>query len=229
MLPLPGPSTLRRYEAISMSEHSTSEIWAAPELIQATKDGIVVWRPIANSDGRYEVSNFGRLRSWNVNGDRFGQRREEPLILALNTNRQVYRVHTLHIGGKRPCATVQFFMAEAFIGPRPGSEYEWEAAHHDGIRHNNRLDNIAWKTRKAQGADRARHGTYRYREARLIDGQKYYRCTGCKDWKPATGFGRITAKNAKNSQCKIQPECRKCSSARRLAARRRQKARAENA
>jgi hypothetical protein len=47
-------------------------------------------------------------------------------------------------------------MLEAFVGPCPEGH---EACHNNGIRHDNRLKNLRWDTRKANSADRVAHGT----------------------------------------------------------------------
>lgn len=51
---------------------------------------------------------------------------------------------------------IHCIVLEAFVGPRPPGA---EGAHEDGDPSNNRLDNLSWKTRKANQADRIRHGT----------------------------------------------------------------------
>lgn len=181
----------------SITVPSVGEIWASAELIQSTKDGIEIWHPVLGAEGLYEVSNFGQVRNANTGA-----------LLAQMTFDLGYKSVGLYLGGKkRRCATVQFLMAEAFIGPRPGTRYEWESAHHDGSKDNNRLDNIAWKTRKANQADRRRHGTMDVREHRVIDGKKCYRCTICGEWKPETEFKEH---NAGRSVCKRSSACVEC-------------------
>lgn len=44
----------------------------------------------------------------------------------------------------------------AFVGPAPEGQH---AAHENGINTDNRLENLAWKTRKENEADKVRHGT----------------------------------------------------------------------
>lgn len=179
----------------------SGEIWALPELIQATKEGIEIWRSVLGADGKYDVSNFGQVRNT-----------KHGFCLIQGSIKSGYKVVGLYLGdGKRRCATVQFLMAEAFIGPRPGTQYEWEAAHHDGTKANNRLDNIAWKTRKANQNDRRRHGTMPSRETKIVNGVKNYRCTACETWKPEPEFREL---NIDTSTCKRQSTCLECSKAR---------------
>jgi hypothetical protein len=49
----------------------------------------------------------------------------------------------------------------AFVGPRPEDE---ECRHLDGNRANNRLENLAWGTRKENAGDKWVHGTMAYGE-----------------------------------------------------------------
>lgn len=51
---------------------------------------------------------------------------------------------------------VHALLLTAFVGPCPPG---MEACHNDGFRSNNRLYNLRWDTRKANAADRRKHGT----------------------------------------------------------------------
>jgi hypothetical protein len=53
-------------------------------------------------------------------------------------------------------AKVHRLVLEAFVGPCPEGK---ECAHDNGVRTDNRLSNLAWKTKLENGADRKRHGT----------------------------------------------------------------------
>lgn len=173
------------------------EIWASDELIEATKDGIEIWRPVLGAEGKYDVSNFGQVRN-----------AKSGVVLVQATVKLGYKIITLLLANrKRRCTTIQFLMAEAFIGPRPGALFEWEAAHEDGSKDNNRLDNIAWKTRKRNNEDRVKHGTTGRRECRVVDGVKNYQCTLCASWKRETEF-RVF--NRSNSACKRSSACLEC-------------------
>lgn len=67
---------------------------------------------------------------------------------------------------------VHVAVCEAFHGPRPDG---LEAAHLNGIKTDNRPENLAWKTRAENHADKVRHGTHRRGEdhyaCRLSDSQ----------------------------------------------------------
>lgn len=107
------------------------------------------WLPVPGFEGRYEVSDLGRVASY-VCGHR--------------------KVLSPKIGkNKRPCvglrrsegAKKEFFftyrlMLMAFVGPCPEG---MEACHWDGNVGNNILDNLRWGTKADNVSDRKRHGT----------------------------------------------------------------------
>lgn len=62
----------------------------------------------------------------------------------------------LRIGGGRISKLVHRLVLEAFAGPCPGGN---EACHGNGIRTDNRLENLRWDTRRSNSQDRTLHGT----------------------------------------------------------------------
>ena len=145
-----------------MHDHSISEIWANAELLKQTRAGVELWRPVLNSDGWYDVSNFGRVRTWIKRGGRYFERTRlaEPKVLVAtpNSTKFPYLCVTIFVNGRRYFAPVHRLVCEAFIGPRPGSIREWDAGHDDDDQANNRLDNLKWCTRKANARDQVKNG-----------------------------------------------------------------------
>lgn len=109
------------------------------------------WRPIPGFDG-YEASNLGRVRSWRA---RYG-RRTRPLIRKLIPNVRTGYLDVMLWGKKPRLRKVSQLILEAFVGLRPAG---YETRHLDGNITNNRLDNLAWGTRRNQFDDQVRHGT----------------------------------------------------------------------
>lgn len=64
--------------------------------------------------------------------------------------------------------SVHRLILEAFKGPCPDG---WQACHNNGIRDDNRIDNLRWDTQSGNFADKRRHGTHlqgeRHPRARL--------------------------------------------------------------
>lgn len=115
------------------------------------------WRPIAGYEGRYDVSSHGRVRSWVKRGNAACVR-QTPVIRVLGRGGQKGQYE--HIGltkdGVMKTRYVHQLVLEAFVGPRPPGQ---EAAHDDGIGDHNWVENLIWKTKKDNHADKHRHGT----------------------------------------------------------------------
>ncbi len=67
-----------------------------------------------------------------------------------------YRSVTFMSDGSLKKFLVHRLVLEAFVGPCPEG---MEACHNDGDRLNNQISNLRWDTRKANQADRIKHGT----------------------------------------------------------------------
>lgn len=121
------------------------------------------WRPITGWDGRYEVSNMGRVRTW---FERIGStvvRSQEPKILSQNLGgaKRQYRRVTFYTHSKYQSRYVHQLVLESFVGQRPEKH---QASHEDGVGSNNRIDNLSWKTVIDNHADKKRHGTQTFGE-----------------------------------------------------------------
>lgn len=115
------------------------------------------WRPIANYEGLYEVSDLGRVRSCErrvKNGT--GDRRVRERVRKLGLDRNGYLCVVLYRDDKpKPCS-VHRLVAEAFLGPCPKG---MEVAHEDGVRSNASALNLSYKTPAENNEDKKRHGT----------------------------------------------------------------------
>ena len=96
------------------------------------------WLP-SRLDPRYEVSSEGRVRR--------GGRVLKPSL----SDSGYARVRTPRV------LLVHKAVLEAFVGPAPSRRHE--AAHKDGRKGNNRLDNLEWKLKEHNEADKKAHGT----------------------------------------------------------------------
>lgn len=107
-----------------------------------------MWRAVPGYEGRYEVSDCGLVRSLT---------RVHPKVLAPWVNQWGYpTVNLTDKDGRRTKCSVHLLVLAAFVGPRPSDAHE--GCHDDGDPSNNRLGNLRWDTRKANQADRDRHG-----------------------------------------------------------------------
>lgn len=113
------------------------------------------WLPVPGTDGRYEVSDMGRVRSLFTRGYGYSNRRATPKVLRLHI-RYGYPCIGLGTKGLYYHGRVHNLVLMAFVGPRPDGMY---GTHKNGIREDSRLENLEWKTPAGNYADMFRHGT----------------------------------------------------------------------
>lgn len=114
------------------------------------------WLPVVGFEGRYEVSDHGRVRSVDrIAQTATGARRYRGVMLRPGT---VESGHQLVVLGKGNSRLIHALVLAAFVGPRPAGH---DSLHHDGNPANNRLENLRWGTRSENVRDAQRHGTYR--------------------------------------------------------------------
>lgn len=106
------------------------------------------WLPVVGYEGRYEVSDLGRVRSTPRRRTRGG--------LLTPALREGYPFVVLYLNGTRHAHSVHHLVLEAFVGPRPEGQV---ARHGSPDRQDNRLANLCWGTYKENEADKLRDGT----------------------------------------------------------------------
>jgi len=110
-----------------------------------------IWRDIQNYEGRYQVSNLGNVKSL----DRFSNFKNSKSLYKgkllkqgkHSCNRTIdmsYRVVSLSKEGKGKMFYTHRLVAETFID---NPENKKDVNHINGIRHDNRLENLEWVTR----------------------------------------------------------------------------------
>lgn len=97
------------------------------------------WRDIDGYDGRYMVSNLGKIMSLNFNGTH-----KHKELLGRKT-RGGYRQVVLYTNGKRKAFYIHVLVAKTFI-PNPNNLPE--VNHKDGNKENNTVNNLEWVTSK---------------------------------------------------------------------------------
>ncbi len=108
------------------------------------------WRPIKGYEGKYEVSNYGRVKSVsNIHHSQVGK------IMKPWEGNKKYLYITLIKDRKKKTYAIHRLVLEAFVGERPEGK---QCAHWDGNPHNNNVSNLRWATAKENCADRDRHG-----------------------------------------------------------------------
>lgn len=97
--------------------------------------GAEIWRDIDGYDGLYQVSNFGRVKSFKY---------KTPRILKLTPYPNGYLRVDLHYNGAVKSASVHRLVAEAFI---PNPDGKPEVNHINGDKTDNHVENLEWATR----------------------------------------------------------------------------------
>lgn len=113
--------------------------WAKTETLPGEQ-----WKPIAGHEGYYDISTLGRVRALpytDSNGYTWPLRmRKTPLCT------YGYPSVGLYLPQKTPKITrIHILIARAFI---PNPEGKPEINHKNGVRHDNRIENLEWCTRK---------------------------------------------------------------------------------
>ena len=108
-----------------------------------------VWKQIEGTDGRYEVSNTGKIRSTNYLGH--GSTKE----LSLCQDQKGYLRVRIYKGKCRVTVKVHREVAKAFVD-NPSNKPE--VNHKDGNKQNNNADNLEWCTANENSLHAYRHG-----------------------------------------------------------------------
>lgn len=117
------------------------------------------WRPIPGYEGRYDVSDHGRVKSLaRTVYDKSGHPRPYPeRLLRPGPRPDGHLGVVLHVNGKRDSQLVHRLVLLAFVGLRPDGT---EACHNNGVGTDNRLVNLRWDTHPGNSRDMVRHGTH---------------------------------------------------------------------
>lgn len=107
-----------------------------------------IWKSVIGQEGRYEVSDHGRVRSL---------LHKTPLVLKLKTKEYGHKAAFLYRNGKLVVRPVHVLVLEAFVGERLAG---MEGCHNDGNPSNNHLANLRWDTSSANAFDSVKHGTH---------------------------------------------------------------------
>jgi len=105
------------------------------------------WKPVPGFP-KYQVSNTGRVKS-----KQYGDWRE-----IATAKSEGYPLIGPCRNGIRKHLRVNRLVLEVFVGPPPSEEHE--AAHLNGIRHDNNIRNLVWATRKENHQHKKGHGTW---------------------------------------------------------------------
>lgn len=105
-----------------------------------------LWKDIPDYEGKYQVSNMGRVKS-------FVKNNSGCLLKPGKASHQYYTVAL----GRNNSKTVHSLVALAFIGVKPKG---MEVLHLDGSRDNNMVSNLRYGSRSDNIRDAVKHGRW---------------------------------------------------------------------
>ena len=153
--PRPGQHGLavqRREALLPRTCRSTGEADRRYRFCTTMTEEQEIWAWVPGFEGRYQVSTFGRIYSV------FSKR-----CLTLEVSERGYV--RIRLGNNGPKFHVASLVLGAFVGPRPSRKHE--AAHNDGDRKHNAINNLRWATARENCEDKRIHGT-------LVQGSKQW-------------------------------------------------------
>jgi len=111
-----------------------------------------IWKDAAGYEGRYSVSNIGRVRRDTAGTNTYAGRIMRPVL-----KRTGYYALVLRSQGRKINRLVHHLVTEAFLGPCPSDKVR---NHISGVKTDNRVKNLEYITRKENAAHAAKSGLY---------------------------------------------------------------------
>ena len=131
------------------------------------------WRTVEGYEGRYQVSNLGRVKSvWHshyVNSPELRKIFQEKMV-AITDNGKGYQIVSLSKNGKRKNHYVHRLVAEHFLEKIPGANV---VNHKDFNIQNNCVDNLEWCKQKENIEYSMSHNRGRFKPRPTSTGENY--------------------------------------------------------
>lgn len=145
-----------------------------------------IWKPVKGYEDYYEISNLGNIRS-------------KPQYIKQRTNERGYHMVELYDRkGGRKTALVHRLVAEAFLEMPDNlkNEKDIQVNHIDGVKSNNRLENLEYCNQSHNMKEAYRLGLRKYIPYKINDEYRY-KMSKLKKGKPSPGkevqqFDRVT-------------------------------------
>lgn len=96
-----------------------------------------IWKDVIGFEGKYQISNFGRIKSLNYNNT------HKEKIMKLSLDKYGYTKLSIAKNNKDYSKTIHRLVAQAFI---PNPENKSQINHKNGVKTDNRVENLEWCT-----------------------------------------------------------------------------------
>lgn len=138
-----------------------------------------IWKDIPNYEGLYQVSDYGRIRSF-IRSCRYGYDPNGRIIISKLNGNGYLRI-LLHSGGLRKIYSVHQLVAIAFLNHIPDRTHKIVVNHIDGNRTNNYLINLELVSQRCNITDgwTRRERTSKYVGVSLVKNRNIWRSTIC--------------------------------------------------
>lgn len=128
-----------------------------------------VWKPIDGYMGRYEISSWGRIRSYT---DHSGKLRSEPQKYLTGQVQKGYIYTKLtDENNKSKCPINHRLVAKYFL---PNEENKGYVNHIDGVKHNNYYKNLEWCTISENLCHAYKTGLIQPKRTNFYEGENHY-------------------------------------------------------
>ena len=148
-----------------------------------------IWKDIPHYEGRYLISNYGRVFSLLTNKILAMRQNDDGyMAISLNTDKQ-----------KRKTERIHRLVALAFIDNPEGKT---EVNHINCIRNDNRVENLEWATREENNAYASQQGNKGWHKVLCIEtGEVFNTCTeaATKNGGDKANIRKSARSNGKNS------------------------------
>ncbi|MBR2399517.1 MAG: HNH endonuclease [Alistipes sp.] len=154
-----------------------------------------IWRQVDGTQGRYEISSFGRFRfKGSLITYKDGRKRYyPPHIVKTRPDKNGYPLVSIRNNGKHNHFKIHRLVASTFI-PNPSNKRE--VNHINGIKSDNRVENLEWVTSSENKLHAIAHKlSYPIKNLKIYRGAEHYKAKTLVAYKDGVEIKRYTPIN----------------------------------